>query len=79
VFIVKWILREEGDPCQVEESPLRDTEELFAHCQGRLLGAQTLNMRTAPVGFMICDEQGNVLRRTLDKPPPLDWNVAKPT
>jgi hypothetical protein len=73
MFIVKWIVQDQGaSPVRTEKSPLTDLDEAFAHCQGRLLGGATKSMESSPDGFIICDLEGNVLRRWLGKVPRLD-------
>jgi hypothetical protein len=73
MFIVKWIIRdEENNPVYTEESALRDLESIVAHCQGRLLGGATKNMEPPPEGFIICDQEGHVLRRWLGKQSRID-------
>jgi hypothetical protein len=69
MFTVTWVYQRERDPGQIEESLLTDIGELFGHCHGRLLGLNAQSERTAPTGFIICDRQNNVLRRSFDELP----------
>jgi hypothetical protein len=73
MLIVQWIIRgKEEAPIGTEYSPMENIDEVFAHCQGRLLGGATRNMGIAPDGFIICDSEGNPLRQWLAKLPPID-------
>jgi hypothetical protein len=73
MFIVQWIIRGKEDaPVRTEHTQMENVEQIFAHCQGRLLGGAMKNTAISPDGFIICDAEGNPLRQWIAKLPPID-------
>jgi hypothetical protein len=70
MFVVKWIVQGEEDTfLRTENLTYEGLEEVFANCQGRLLGGAMKTLRPEPDGFIICDTNDRALRRFVGKLP----------
>jgi len=64
MLIVKWVVRfEENTPLLTEECIRTSIDGIFEKCKDQLHGMRVKNWTNPPDGFVICDEEGNELRR----------------
>jgi hypothetical protein len=69
MFTIKWVVRyHEHKPVEVEESALTDLGRIVGRCKEELYAKRLRNILKPPDGFIVCDEDGNELRRWMTSP-----------
>jgi hypothetical protein len=64
MFEVRWVIhRQETQPVEVENSTLKDLDEVVSSCIARLPAVREKYPWTPPDGFLVFDGAGNEVRR----------------